>query len=106
MLDWDAVLLAPKERDLMFFTGQEKGDFMEGYDPGRSLEINLTAIAYFKYEWVVQELWDFGERIFFSDLDDTGKRDAMDKLIQLFDPRDVVQAAYEADTRLTGAPPA
>ena len=67
IVDWDDTLLAPKERDLMFVLGEntvetrEEQLFFKGY--GR-MEINPLALAYYRYEWCVQEIGDFGERVF------------------------------------------
>lgn len=59
MLDWDEIMLAPPERDLMFF--ESAADFWQGYDPTGRYEPDLMALAYYHYEWVVQEIADFGE---------------------------------------------
>jgi spectinomycin phosphotransferase len=62
IVDWDDPILAPKERDLMFIGGgidsiwkskQEEAVFYEGY--GKT-EINLTALAYYRYERVIEDL--------------------------------------------------
>ena len=103
IIDWDDALLAPKERDLMFVHDpDQKADgpstsdlFFEGYG---AAEIDLTAIAYYRYEWVVQEIGDYGERIFNSkDLGQETKADAVAEFQALFQPGDVVDGAYAAD---------
>ena len=62
IVDWDDPILAPKERDLMFIGGgidsiwkskREEAVFYEGY--GKT-EINLTALAYHRYERVIEDL--------------------------------------------------
>lgn len=74
IVDWDEVILAPKERDLFFVT-DTPGDsrllqdgqarlFFEGYGP---TEIDVLALSYYQYEWTVQEIGDFGERILLRD---------------------------------------
>jgi len=96
LIDWDSVMYAPKERDLMFFTGHEEKDFLKGYAlirPG--LQANPTGIAYYKYEWVVQEIADYGERVFFSDMNDEARQHALDKFKELFGKGNVVDQAYE-----------
>ncbi len=104
VVDWDQPVIAPKERDLMFVVGDEKlpsrdtALFMQGYGPA---EVDLLALAYYRYEWVVQEIGDFGERVFL--MDDLGadtKADSVRGFRQLFDPGDVVEAAYQADSAL------
>ena len=97
LIDWDGVMLAPRERDLMFFTGKEQEPFMNGYDKTQQFIISTLAIAYYKYEWVVQEIGDYGTQIFFSDADGATKQSALQEFYKLFAPDDVVQEAYAAD---------
>ena len=70
IVDWDNPILAPKERDLMFIGGgigdtwsdpREKGWFYSGYGPA---EIDLVAIAYYRYERIVADFAAYGEQIF------------------------------------------
>ena len=106
IIDWDETLLAPKERDLMFVVNgaatstrsHEEVLFFRGYG---DCEVDALALAYYRYEWVVQEISDFGERIFSrGDLGASSKVDALQEFIQLFDAGDVVEAAYQADAEL------
>jgi spectinomycin phosphotransferase len=62
IVDWDNPIIAPKERDLMFIGGgiddiwktkREEAEFYEGY--GKT-EINLSALAYYRYERVIEDL--------------------------------------------------
>jgi spectinomycin phosphotransferase len=96
IVDWDQPILAPKERDLMFMIG-ESGEalFFKGYgDTG----VDWTAFAYYRYEWVVQELGDYGARMFLADdVGDDTRADALRGFRQLFDPGDVVEQAREAE---------
>lgn len=100
-VDWDEALLAPRERDLMFVVGDDLTQtsqaalFFDGYG---SAEINALALAYYRYEWVVQEIGDFGERVFLMpELGAATKGDSVRGFRQLFDPGDVVEAAYNLD---------
>lgn len=97
LLDWDDVMLAPKERDLVFFLGGKKEPFLKAYDPERKNKVNSAAIAYYRYDWVVQEINGYGQRVFFSDLNAAEKRHALQELFKLFAPGDVVDVAYEVD---------
>lgn len=104
-VDWDDAIVAPKERDLMFVVNaavsdnasrsREERHFFQGY--GR-VEIDPLALAYYRYEWVVQEMGDFGERVFL--MPDAGaitKADSVAGFRQLFEPGDVVESAYNSD---------
>ncbi len=101
LIDWDGVMLAPRARDLMFFTGKKQECFISGYKKTAQGKINTLAIAYYKYEWVVQEIGDYGTQIFFSDADEATKRHALHEFYKLFASNDVVQEAYASDTDLT-----
>jgi spectinomycin phosphotransferase len=94
IVDWDDTLLAPKERDLMFVLGErEEQLFFKGY--GR-VELNLLALAYYGYEWCVQEIGDFGERVFLmKDAGESTKKDSVEGFMKLFSRGDVVEAAFD-----------
>ncbi|MEM7129534.1 MAG: aminoglycoside phosphotransferase family protein [Chloroflexota bacterium] len=115
IVDWDETLLAPIERDLMFIGGDVAkeaakhgkivGDeetnisakelFYQGYG---EVEIDPAILAYYRYEWVVQEIGDFGQRVFLmAELGEETKRHSVEEFIVLFDSGDVVEAAFGAD---------
>jgi spectinomycin phosphotransferase len=73
IVDWDDLLLAPKERDLMFVgsgidniwkTKQEEAVFYEGY--GKA-EVNGSALAYYRYERVIEDLAIIAEQLLLTD---------------------------------------
>jgi len=73
IVDWDDPILAPKERDLMFIgggideiwkTAREEAVFYEGY--GKT-EINLSALAYYRYERVIEDLVVICEQLLLTD---------------------------------------
>jgi spectinomycin phosphotransferase len=107
LVDWDGALLAPRERDLLFFVGNEvqparmSADtraFLAGYGP---VQIDPAALAYYCYEWVVQELGDYGARmLFMPELGHASRRQALDEFNQLFAPGDVVDGAYAVEAHL------
>ncbi len=70
IVDWDETILAPKERDLLFVMGSIFGDtsggraeelFFEGY--GKT-EVDMLALAYYRYNWCVEDIGGFAEQIF------------------------------------------
>jgi len=104
IVDWDDTLLAPKERDLMFVLGEntvetrEERLFFEGY--GR-LEINPLALAYYRYEWCVQEVGDFGERVFLmKDVGENTKNNSVEGFMKLFSRGDVVETAFNTSVEV------
>lgn len=66
LIDWDNPILAPKERDLVFFQDRML-PFMKGYSSviGET-QMNNDMKRFYEYEWNVQEIADFGERILFQ----------------------------------------
>lgn len=101
IVDWDQPLLAPIERDLIFVCegiipkSEHEKQFFEGYG---ETKINPLAYAYYRYEWVVQELGDFGDRVFFDpNSGDETRADSVRGFLQLFDEGDVISAAYKAE---------
>jgi spectinomycin phosphotransferase len=101
IVDWDSPLFAPRERDLMFMVEQQADDaahFFEGYG---QMPVNPLALAYYRYEWVVQEFGDFAERVFFmDDVGDETHADSVRGFKQLFDPGDVIAEAYKVESNL------
>jgi spectinomycin phosphotransferase len=101
IVDWDQPVIAPKERDLMFVVdgSPEEKFFLQGYGPAT---VNPLALAYYRYEWVIQELGDYAERVFFrDDLGAETVEDSIRGLRQLFDPGDVVEAAMAMEAFLS-----
>ncbi len=99
IVDWDETLLAPKERDLMFFiddgrSAETTEAFFAGYgDPA----VDWLALAYYKYDWVIQEFGDYGERVFLSpDQSDGNLALARREFARLFETGDVIDRAQRA----------
>ena len=70
IVDWDETLLAPKERDLLFIVGSIFNDtsdgrweqlFFKGYGEA---EIDPLALAYYRYDWCVEDIGEFAEDVF------------------------------------------
>ena len=99
IVDWDEVVLAPKERDLMFFLvdghpNDAVSAFMDGYGDS---EVDRIGLAYYRYDWVLQEFCDYGERVFLSsDLSERELQFSMDEYNKLFSAGDVVELAKAA----------
>jgi spectinomycin phosphotransferase len=104
IVDWDDTLFASKERDLMFVLGdntfetREEQLFFKGYG---NVEINPLTLAYYRYEWCVQEIGDFGERVFLSkDLGESTKQDSVEGFIKLFSKDDVIETALNSPVEI------
>ena len=99
IVDWDETVIAPKERDLMFFLLDGHSDeftdaFFKGYD---DIDVNWLALTYYKYDWVMQECADYGERVFLSaDLGERDLRASLCEFKRLFAPDNVIERAQRA----------
>jgi spectinomycin phosphotransferase len=100
VVDWDEALLAPRERDLMFVDGgvgglaNDRRAFFAGYG---HVEIDPVVMAYYRFDWVVQELASYGDCVLIPGVGDVTKEQAVDLLESLFEPGNVVEAAHRAE---------
>ncbi len=105
IVDWDAAVLAPKERDLMFVVRgighglvrpRDTDCFFQGYGeatPDRRL------LSYYRTAWAVQEIGAFGEEALLSpNLGEKSRRAAVAGLMIQFEPGNIVDMARESDT--------
>ena len=112
IVDWDSPILAPKERDLMFIGANVGGPdpnpragemFRAGYGP---TEIDAVALAYFRYERIVQDFADYCGRAFGGNVvsiapgSDEDTLAALHDLRSQFDAANVIAAADEAASRI------
>jgi spectinomycin phosphotransferase len=101
IVDWDNPILAPKERDLMFVGGgigdtwndpREKEWFYRGYGPA---EIDLVAIAYYRYERIVADFAAYGEQIFGMKGTAEDRETGLDRFMNQF-RHNVIEMAHES----------
>ena len=75
IVDWDTLIFAPVERDLMFIgasiwdssltAAEEESLFYQGYG---QTKINQDAMVYYRFERIIQDIGDYCEYIFLSDI--------------------------------------
>ena len=104
MVDWDTLIFAPKERDLMFIGGglggngrsphEEETLFYQGYG---QTEINQTALAYYRYERIIEDIAIECEQIFLSDDNNLDRQQALINLKSNFRPNGTIALARKAD---------
>jgi spectinomycin phosphotransferase len=99
IVDWDAPLLAPKERDLMFIGGgidyiwkskQDEALFFEGYVGS---EINFALLAYYRYERVIEDLVAYSEQLLLTDEGGADREEAYRRFTGNFEPGQTIEIA-------------
>ena len=99
VIDWDEVILAPKERDFLFVRPPHAAAFWEGYGQA---EIDWVALTYFLWERVVQDLIECTRNVWFRE--DWGEDSRMEavQLLEVILAQDNahIAAAYQASAHL------
>ena len=106
IVDWDNPILAPKERDLMFIGGgidyiwksqREEAIFYEGY--GKT-EINLPALAYYRYERIIEDLAVICEQLLLTDEGGADRERSYGWFTSNFEPGQTIEIAEKTDESL------
>lgn len=106
IVDWDDCLLAPKERDLMFIGGGvggawlhpgEAAPFYEGYG---QTGVNRTALTYYRYERIVEDIASFCEEILLTAGDSIDRKQWFGYFSSQFSPGAVIDIACRTDQEL------
>ncbi len=106
IVDWDTLIFAPKERDLMFIgagiwdsgrtAAEEESQFYQGYG---ETKINQDAICYYRFERIIQDIGDYCEYIFLSDEGGIDRMQCFEQLQSVFLPNGAIERAYQSDKR-------
>jgi spectinomycin phosphotransferase len=106
IVDWDNPILAPKERDLMFIGGgidgiwkseREEAIFYEGY--GKT-EINLSALAYYRYERIIEDLAVICGQLLQTDEGGADRERSFGWFRSNFEPERTIEIAQKTDRLL------
>ena len=99
IVDWDETVLAPKERDLMYMTiatgaiavgAEARKLFFQAYG---DREIDQLMLAYYRHEWVVQDIAEFAKDVLGrDDFGDKTKQDSLHWLVRILQPDSLVGA--------------
>lgn len=103
LIDWEDVMLAPKERDFIFIG--EKSPFYRGYGGSDgsdgAVELDWVALTYYRWERGVQDLIECAKEVFFQqDVGDITRAEAARLFEEIFAPGDEVDAAIAAASHL------
>ena len=104
IVDWDTLIFAPVERDLMFIgagiwdsgltAAEEESLFYKGYG---QTEINHDVLAYYRFERIIQDIGDYCEYIFLSDEGGDDRMQCFEHLQPVFLPNGAIERACQAD---------
>lgn len=104
MVDWDTLIFAPKERDLMFVGAGLGGDghspekeealFYQGYGP---TQIDPIALAYYRYERIIEDIAVYCEQIFLSDEGGEDREQSLENLKSNYLPNNTIEIACQSD---------
>jgi spectinomycin phosphotransferase len=107
MVDWDDAIRAPRERDLSFVlsgglgvvpvTERQEALFRQGYGEP---EIAWPVLAYYRYDWAVQDVAGYAARVFDGDLGEETRAHAVAVFRGLFEPGDEVEIALASERHL------
>jgi spectinomycin phosphotransferase len=99
VIDWDEVMLAPKERDFLFVRPPHTDAFFQGYGQA---EIDWVALTYFLWERIVQDLIECTHSVCFrDDWGEESRAEAVQLLEEILaEDRGHINAAYQAAAHL------
>lgn len=110
LVDWDTLILAPKERDLMFAGGglfldhrapeEEERLFYAGYG---QTQVNDTALAYYRYERIVQDIAEFGQQLLLTAAGGEDRQNSLGYFLGQFNPGSVIDMAYRSENTPPGS---
>lgn len=102
IVDWDTLIFAPVERDLMFIgagiwdsgliAAEEESRFYKGYGQA---EINHAVLTYYRFERIIQDICDYCEYIFLSDEGGDDRMQCFEYLKSNFLPGGTIERAYQ-----------
>jgi spectinomycin phosphotransferase len=108
IVDWDTLILAPKERDLMFIGGglmnnvrsadEEIHLFYQGYG---ETKINPVALAYYRNERIVQDISVYCRDILLTDEGGEDREVGYRQLAYQFQPNQVIDLAFRTEKSLS-----
>ncbi|NJN18216.1 MAG: aminoglycoside phosphotransferase family protein [Oscillochloris sp.] len=103
VVDWDEVMLAPRERDLMFLIGGISAHFINpqqeswcraGYG---DVPVDPRALAYYRYAWAVSDIGAFADQVVrHVDLGQVSRVAALNACVGLFAPGEIVAIAQSS----------
>lgn len=110
IVDWDNPIFAPKEHDLMCLGGgvgqtwsdaRDEALFYQGYGP---TELDLIALAYYRYERIIADLAAYGAQLFEVQGSVADREVGLRMVMGNFLPNQVVAVAHRTYQRIPRLP--
>ncbi len=107
IVDWDTLILAPKERDLMFIGGgvgnvwnqpHEEDLFYQGYG---ARDIDPVALTYYRHERITRDILEIADRIFDASASLEDRAESLRQMANQFQPDDVIAVAHRSYDAIT-----
>ncbi len=102
LVDWDAPMIAPRERDLLFVIGSriardvephEEAWFFKGYG---AVEVDIEAIIYYRYERILEDISVDAESVFCdASLSEATRQAQADLVASFFAPGGILESAEQ-----------
>ncbi|MCP5470214.1 MAG: aminoglycoside phosphotransferase family protein [Chlamydiales bacterium] len=105
IVDWDHPILAPKERDLMFFGGgvgnvwnqpDEVKQFYQGYG---AVDIDRTLLSYYRFERIVEDIAEYYCELLLHPIEGRDRLGMYRQFTAMFAPNGVVDIAFASEHR-------
>lgn len=107
IVDWDTLILAPKERDLMYVGGglfggkrapqAEEAFFYRGYGTPK---IDPSALIFYRYERIVEDIAAYCEEILLAEVGGQDRENGLRQLMSQFRPGAVIDVAFRSEQSL------
>ena len=101
IVDWDEPIMAPKERDLMFFGGgvgnvwnqpHEETLFYKAYD---DVEINPALLAYYRHERILEDIAEYCDNLLLTPAGGANRQEMYNHFVDMFESNGVVDIALK-----------
>ena len=103
IVDWDTLMMAPKERDLMFIGGgvanlwnkeEEEAEFYKGY--GRYEDVDLSILVYYRCDRIIEDLVVYFNQFFTENVLEENQKAILERVGVAFVSGGVVEMAIKA----------
>jgi spectinomycin phosphotransferase len=110
LVDWDTMLMAPKERDLMSVGGGLGGGWMQPeaeaqafYQGYGETDVDGVALVYYRYERIIQDIAAYTQEVMLTSGDSPDRAAGLAQLSSQFGPGGVIEIAFGSEAELSAS---